>query len=172
MDIEESMENVRDVSSLNVVRDGSLLNDVRDGSSLNVVRGSSSNVIKNRTVNITDELNNRRALHVFFSDEGREENIESADEREKPCSSAKKITSKKFGSKIDSKTKKEKNVPWSFKKNKSAKEITLEKKHQFEKEKLERKAEARLELARFIEGNKSKRHEERCSLMKEILDKM
>lgn len=161
MDIEESMENVRDVSSLNYVR---------DGSSLNVVRGSSSNVVKNRTVNITDELNNRRALHAFFSDEGREEDSESADEREKPCSSAKKITSKKFGSKIDSKTKK--NVPWSFKKNKSAKEIALEKKHQFEKEKLERKAEARLELARFIEGNKSKRHEERCSLMKEILDKM
>lgn len=62
-----------------------------------------------------------------------------------------------------------KKVPWSFRRTKTVKEIVLEKKQLWEKEKLMQKIEAKKELLNFAEEKKQERHAERCSIMKEIM---
>lgn len=136
--------------------------------------GRSLNVVKSRTASIADDMMNQNSLNMFFSDQGRGQGLAAdfdSDEEGPNSSTLKgKLQKDKAGSKNGST--KSKKVPWSFEKTKTAKEIALEQKHRFEMKKLEKKAEARMQLAHFIEEKKAKRHVERCVLMSDLLKKM
>lgn len=67
---------------------------------------------------------------------------------------------------------KTKKLPYSFRRNKTGKEIAQENREKWEREKLKRKSDARMEQIRFLEEKKQKRHEERCNVMAKYLEKL
>lgn len=82
---------------------------------------------------------------------------------------AKKVPPKKsIRNATDTSGTKPKKTPFSFRRTKTTKEIVLEQKQLFEKEKMEKKSKDRMEHIRFIEEQKQRRHEERCKVLKDI----
>lgn len=67
---------------------------------------------------------------------------------------------------------KSKKAAFSFRRTKTAKEIIQENKRQWDELKLEKKAKQRMEQIKLIEDGKQKRHDERCEVIKKLVDKM